>query len=78
MSPRFKIFRYSSKSVRRRIYIKYGIAVLLLMTIFTAGFIRVWVNTYNIMYEDKMVVFSFDRTEDGTSITVLGHVFELF
>ena len=66
-----------SRSVRRKIILKYSIAVVILMAAFAAGFVRVYVNTYNIMYEDKMVVFDIDRSEEGTSITVLGHVFEV-
>ena len=75
--PPFKFFKIRAKSVRRKIFLKYSIAAVLLTAAFTAGFVRVYVNTYNIMYEDKMVVFSVDRTEDGTSLTVLGHVFRL-
>ena len=78
MIPPFNFFRCYSRAVRKRIFIKYVIAAVFLMSAFTAGFIRVYVNTYNIMYEDKMVVFSFDRTEDGASVTVLNHVFEVF
>ncbi|MCH5347759.1 MAG: hypothetical protein J1E40_00420 [Oscillospiraceae bacterium] len=56
---------------------KYGITAVLLMAAFTAGFITVYVNTYNIMHEEKMVVFDLDKTEDGTSITVLDHTIKL-
>ena len=66
-----------NRSVRRRIILKYSIAAVLLAVMFTAGFVRVYVNTYNIMYEDKMVVFDACRTEDGMTVTVLGHVFEV-
>ena len=76
--PPLKFFRLRSRAERRRICLKYGISAAFLLTAFTAGFIRVYVNTYNIMYEDKMVVFDFDRTEDGARVTILGHVFELF
>ena len=65
-----------NRNVRRRIILKYSIAAVLLVTMFTAGFVRVYVNTYNIMHEDKMVVFDLDRSEEGTRLTVLGHVFE--
>ena len=77
MSPPFKFFKIRSKSVRKRIILKYSIAALLLVTVFISGYVTVYVNTYNIMYEDKMAVFSVDRTDEGVRVTVLGHVFDL-
>ncbi|MCH5192650.1 MAG: hypothetical protein J1F11_01725 [Oscillospiraceae bacterium] len=74
MRSPLKIFKGYSRAVRRKIYLKYIIAGVLLMTVFMSGYVTVYVNTYNIMHEDKMVVFSVDRSEDGVSITVMGKV----
>lgn len=68
---------FGVRTVRKKEILKYSIAAALLVTMFIAGYVQVYVNTYNIMYEDKMVVFSVDRTEDGTTVTVLGHVFRM-
>ena len=68
---------FGIKKIRKKDVLKYSITGVLLVTMFIAGYVRVYVNTYNIMYEDKIVMFDVQRTEEGTSVTVLGHVFRL-
>lgn len=67
----------TSQQKNRRLVL-YALTAALLMTAFTAGFITVYVNTYNIIHSEPMTVFSFCRTTDGIGVIFFNHFFELF
>ncbi len=66
----------TEKEKHRRLLL-YSATALVLMTLFTIGFITVYVNSYNIMHAEPMEVFGFYRTEDGIGIMFFNHFFEL-
>ena len=57
---------------------KYGITAVLLMAAFTAGFIIVYVNSYNIISAEPMEVFGFYNTDDVTGFVLFDHFFRIF
>ncbi len=60
---------------RRRII--YSIASVMLMAIFLYGFITVYVNSYNIMHEEPMIVLNFYQTSDGIAVVVFNHRYNI-
>ncbi|MBQ5319624.1 MAG: hypothetical protein J6K17_11060 [Oscillospiraceae bacterium] len=63
---------------KSRRLILYSVTAAVLMTIFTYGFITVYVNSYNIMHSEPMDVFGFYRTADGIGVIFFNHFFKLF
>lgn len=63
---------------KRRRRLLYMVTVPVLLTVFAIGLITVYVNSYNIMHAEPMVVLSFYRTADGIGIVIFNHFFELF
>ncbi|MBQ7981252.1 MAG: hypothetical protein IJ305_06580 [Oscillospiraceae bacterium] len=66
----------TEKEKHRRLML-YSATALVLMTMFTIGFITVYVNSYNIMHAEPMEVFGFYRTADGIGVMFFNHFFEL-
>lgn len=60
---------------RRRV--RYSLSALLLTLAFTAGFIAVYVNTYNIIHDKPMEIFQINSTENGIEVTVFNHYFSV-
>ncbi len=60
---------------RRRML--YSVTALVLMMMFTVGFITVYVNSYNIMHAEPMEVLGFYRTDEGLGIVLFNRFFEL-
>lgn len=48
------------------------------MAAFTAGFIIVYVNSYNIVSSEHMEVFSFYRGDDVTGFVLFNHFYRIF
>ncbi len=71
----FKVTMTEKEKHRRRIL--YPTAALVLMTMFTFGFITVYVNSYNIMNSEPMEVLEFYRTDDGLGIMFFNRFFEI-
>ena len=67
----------TEKEKHRRLLL-YSATALVLMTVFTVGFITVYVNSYNIMHAEPMEIFGFYRTADGIGIMLFNHFFEIF
>lgn len=67
----------TEKEKHRRLLL-YSATALVLMTLFTIGFITVYVNSYNLMHAEPMEVFGFYRTADGIGVMFFNHFFELF
>lgn len=62
MSPfNFKVAMDGKKSLRR--WISYTLTAFVLTAVFVAGFITVYVNSYNVMHTEPMRVLEFQ--EDG-------------
>ncbi|MCL2054847.1 MAG: hypothetical protein FWG90_10510 [Oscillospiraceae bacterium] len=60
------------KCRRRAIY---AVTAVLLSAMFLYGFVTVYVNSYNIMNREPMVVFSFSKTEQGFLVVILNKEF---
>lgn len=69
----FSVTAAEGERFRRRVW--YSVAALLLTLAFTAGFITVYVNTYNIIHDEPMEIFQIDDNENGIEITVFNHYF---
>jgi len=67
----------TEKEKRRRLLL-YSATALVLTTMFTVGFITVYVNSYNIMHAEPMEILGFYRTSEGIGIMFFNHFFELF
>lgn len=77
MNPfNFKI-RADEKERFRRLVI-YSCTAVILMTVFTAGFITVYVNSYNIISAEPMEVFGFYKTDEITGFVLFNHFFRIF
>ncbi len=61
---------------RRRVL--YSCTAVLLMAAFTAGFIIVYVNSYNIISAEPMDVFSFYRSDDVTGFVLFNRFYRIF
>lgn len=73
---RFEITLTESERCRRRVI--YSVTAVLLMILFTVGFITVYVNSYNIIHSEPMEVFGFYRTSDGIGFVLFNKFFSLF
>lgn len=71
----FNIAITEKEKHRRRLL--YSVTALVLMTLFTIGFITVYVNSYNIMHIEPMEVLGFYRTDDGVGVMFFNHFFEI-
>ena len=67
-----------SEKERRRRRIIYAALAVLLSFMFIYGYVTVYVNSYNIMNREPMVVFEFQRENGGFSLTVLNKKIGLF
>lgn len=67
----------TEKEKHRRLLL-YSATALVLTTMFTVGFITVYVNSYNIMHAEPMEILGFYRTSEGIGIMFFNHFFELF
>ncbi|MBQ8176342.1 MAG: hypothetical protein IJ035_04820 [Oscillospiraceae bacterium] len=72
----FNIAITEKEKHRRRVL--YAITAAVLVTLFTVGFITVYVNSYNIIHAEPMEVLGFYRTNDGVGVMFFNHFFELF
>lgn len=66
---------YNEKRNRRAVL--YSVTAVILMAVFTVGFITVYVNSYNIIHAEPMEVFGFYRTSDGIWIVFFNNFFRL-
>lgn len=77
MNPfNFKI-QIDEKERFRRLVI-YSCTAVILMAVFTVGFIIVYVNSYNIISSEPMDVFSFYQNDDITGFVLFNHFFRIF
>lgn len=77
MNTPFNFKIRTSKRERSRRTIMYSCTAALLMILFTSGFVRVYVNTYNIMHSEPMEVFAFSQTDSGAELVIFNHTFSL-
>ena len=76
MNPfNFKI-QGDEKKLDRRL-ILYSCTAVALMAAFTAGFITVYVNTYNIISSEPMEVFGYYQSDDMTGVVLFDHFFRI-
>lgn len=66
-----------SKAAARRRRLLLAVTAAALLIVFTAGYITVYVNSYNILHAAPMEVFSLSRTSDGVEVIFLGRLFTL-
>lgn len=77
MSPfNFKIQADEKERFRR--LVMYSCTAVILMAVFTAGFIIVYVNSYNIISAEPMEVFGFYNTDGMTGFVLFDHFFRIF
>lgn len=69
----FKIKMSAPKRRRRRLLMSITAAVLL--TGFAAGYMTVYINSYNILHAEPMEVFSLNRTSDGLELIFLNRLY---
>ncbi len=62
---------------RRRRRIINSTAAVLLTAAFTAGFLTVYIRSYNIMHKEPMVLLEVDETQDGYSVVVFNRRFDI-
>ncbi len=71
----FKIAMDSEARLRRRLV--YTATAAVSLTVFAAGFLRVYVNSYNILHAEPMKVFEVCETPEGKGIIILNRLFLL-
>lgn len=71
----FKIRMSLEKRLRRRLL--YAVTAAVMTAAFAAGFLTVYVNSYNILHSEPMKVFEVCETSGGTGIIILNRLFEL-
>lgn len=71
----FKIKMSEPKRRRRRLLMSVTAAVLLIG--FAAGYMIVYINSYNILHAEPMEVFSLNRTSDGVELIFLNRLYTL-
>ena len=71
----FKIKMSAPKRRRRRLLLSVTAAALL--TVFAAGYMTVYINSYNILHAEPMEVFSLYRTSDGVEVIFLNRIYTL-
>jgi hypothetical protein len=54
------------------------LSVIILLSVFIAGYITVYKNSYNMMNSKPMVVFDVNRTDDGLTVTILNNTINLY
>lgn len=54
----------------------YSVTAVVLAAAFTAGFITVYVNSYNIISAEPMEVFRIYQSDDVTGVVLLDHFFQ--
>ncbi|MDE6764060.1 MAG: hypothetical protein K2N26_08780 [Oscillospiraceae bacterium] len=69
----FKIKMSEAKRRRRRLLMSVTAAVLLIG--FTAGYMTVYINSYNILHAEPIEVFSLYRTPDGVELIFLNRLY---
>ncbi|MCM1024191.1 MAG: hypothetical protein NC395_09055 [Prevotella sp.] len=60
---------------RRRRRLLLTVTAMMLLTAFAAGYITVYVNSYNILNAEPMEVFSICRTADGVELIFLNRLY---
>lgn len=71
----FRVRMSEAKRLRRRLLLTVTAAVLLI--VFTAGCMTVYVNSYNILHAEPLEVFSLYRTPEGAELIFLGRIYRL-
>ncbi len=66
----------TQKQRQRRILIEV-LSLIILLSVFLYGYITVYKNSYNVMNNEPMTVFSVDTNDDGYTITVMNNKFEI-
>lgn len=72
----FKIALSAEERLRRRLL--YAVTAAAATIIFAAGFLRVYVNSYNILHSEPMEVFGVYETPEGTGVIILNKFFGPF
>lgn len=67
----------SGKKERDRRIMLYSLTAVLLTAAFAAGFIIVYVNSYNMISPEPMEIFSFYRGDGGMGFIFFGHFFRI-
>lgn len=67
----------STKKERFRRILLYSVTAVVLTAVFIAGFITVYVNSYNIISAEPMEVFGFYRNDDVRGIVLFDHFFKI-
>lgn len=69
----FKVAISEKERFRRRLLLTATAAVLLI--VFAAGCMTVYINSYNILHAEPMEVFSLNRTSDGVELIFLNRLY---
>lgn len=69
----FKVAISEEERFRRRLLLTVTAAVLLI--VFAAGCMTVYINSYNILHAEPMEVFSLCRTPDGVELVFLNRLY---
>ncbi|MCI9409999.1 MAG: hypothetical protein HFJ89_09330 [Oscillospiraceae bacterium] len=71
----FRVALSETERLRRRLLLTVTAAVLLI--IFTAGCMAVYINSYNILHAEPLKVFDLYRTPEGVELIFLGRLYSL-
>lgn len=71
----FRVALSEKERLRRRLLFTVTAAVLLI--VFTAGCMVVYVNSYNILHAEPLKVFDLYRTPEGVELIFLGRLYSL-
>lgn len=75
MNPLHIEMTRSQRIIRRFIV---TLLTLILILMFIAGFVIVYKNSYNMMNDTPMVVFSFYKSDNGISVIILNHRYDFY
>ncbi len=72
----FKIAVSEKERLRRRLL--YTVTAALLLIVFSAGYLTVYVNSYNILHAEPMEVFGVYDDTDGRWVVILNKPYKLY